>query len=276
MLERHFKGKSPDQIRRFIGDATAGNFEHYIRIMAWYDGYIQEYPEEEFDVVAVEQSFAVPLLDPETGKQVVTGWANGEQVEWAFQGKVDGLIRDKEGLLWLLEHKTRAGTSSRVTLEDYFARLQWDAQISLYGMAMSEVYGEKVYGTLYDVVQKLKRRRKNAGKFESEETDEAYAKRIWRLYQKKGSEPAHDKVAGKLFARELVPLRPDVGLRALGDICRVVRHIAQSAEEGFVPNRQACFNFGSKCQYWKLCHTHDVAGAIEMSYQRKEAHSELL
>lgn len=92
--------------------------------------------------VAVEQSFSLPILNPETGRVTPT-FRNG--------GKIDGIARLPDGRLAIVEHKT---TSDDITPgSDYWKRLLLDSQISRYYLAARSL-GLDVQTVVYDVVRK--------------------------------------------------------------------------------------------------------------------------
>jgi hypothetical protein len=75
-----------------------------------------------YDVLAVEEEFSTPLVNPETGSASRT---------WTLGGKVDAIVREKAtGRVLLVEHKT---TSEAIGPgSEYWRRLRIDAQVSIY------------------------------------------------------------------------------------------------------------------------------------------------
>lgn len=87
------------------------------------------------DVVSMEEKFEVPIYTPK-----------GNKSRCDFVGRVDGLVRDDLGRLWILENKTytRANTD----------HLPLDEQVASYCYAISQKYNEKVSGVLYNIILK--------------------------------------------------------------------------------------------------------------------------
>lgn len=94
------------------------------------------------EVVATEQSYELPLLNPATGASSRT---------FSLAGKIDRIVRLADGRLAVQEYKT---TSSDIGPEaDYWKRLRIDSQISGYVMAARGL-GYPVETVLYDVTRK--------------------------------------------------------------------------------------------------------------------------
>jgi hypothetical protein len=101
----------------------------------WYWGYGQD------EVVAAEQTFEIPLLNPQTGRP---------STNWTLKGRIDSIV-NIDGRMMLMEHKT---TSDPIDDDsDYWRKLRIDSQISLYMLGATES-GYPVRGVLYDVIAK--------------------------------------------------------------------------------------------------------------------------
>lgn len=92
--------------------------------------------------VAVELSFDVAIVNPETGYETPT---------FRSAGKVDGIAELPDGRLALIEHKTTS--ESLEAGSDYWSRLLMDGQISRYVLA-ARALGFDVQTTVYDVTRK--------------------------------------------------------------------------------------------------------------------------
>lgn len=101
------------------------------RIMKSYQWY---YRNDGWQVVMVEE-----VLETETPLRI------GERV-WIFKGRLDLLIRDDEGLLWLVDHKT---TSSIPQPTAFHAM---DPQLMLYPWAAERSRDLKIAGVIYNYV----------------------------------------------------------------------------------------------------------------------------
>lgn len=107
------------------------------RYLGFYLDYAQTH--DDFEVYAIEQTFEVPLWTPLDRKlRGVT-----------HKGTFDGLIRDRQGKLWVMEHKTAAAFPS-------MGELDRDEQAGMYLLAALQLFDEPVYGTVYNVTRKLK------------------------------------------------------------------------------------------------------------------------
>ncbi len=106
--------------------AIAGEAEPFdrARAEAMLRGYDARWLEDTalYDVLAVEEEFTTPLVNPETGASSRT---------WTLGGKVDALVREKStGRVLLVEHKT---TSEAIGPgSEYWHRLRIDGQVSIY------------------------------------------------------------------------------------------------------------------------------------------------
>jgi len=91
-----------------------------------------------FRVIAVEQSFAVPI------------WGEKRRVPGVYHvGTFDGIAEDVYGNLWLLEHKFYKNAVSETVL-------RLDSQAGYYLLAASQLYPDrKVVGVIYTIVRKV-------------------------------------------------------------------------------------------------------------------------
>jgi hypothetical protein len=102
---------------------------------AMFASYCAHYPLEPFDVISVEQVFAVAI--PGT--------------EHIYTGKFDAIIRYKDnGLLAILEHKTEKRSALKNLPEAWAAR----SQVSLYMWAAEILYNERPTHILLDVLRR--------------------------------------------------------------------------------------------------------------------------
>lgn len=106
-------------------------------------GYVARWADSDLRAVAVEQSFELPLINPETGFPSRT---------FQLGGKYDGIVVDAEGRLHVLEHKTTASDLEFGSL--YWAKVKaLDTQVSLY-IAGAKAAGYDVEDCIYDVIRK--------------------------------------------------------------------------------------------------------------------------
>jgi hypothetical protein len=121
--------------------ASARDFECET-IVALVAGYAWRWAESPLDILATEQSFRLPLVNPETG-------AASKLFELA--GKIDGIVKLEDGRLAVREHKFLSDDISPES--DFWRRLQLDHQITLYVHAARRLCYD-VATVLYDVVRK--------------------------------------------------------------------------------------------------------------------------
>ena len=105
-------------------------------------GYAWRYGNDDLEYVEIEEPWAMPLVNPDTGRASRT---------WGLAGKRDGIATNGAGRTFVVEHKTCSedlGPDS-----DYWLRLRNDQQISLYVLAALH-QGLAVEGVIYDVIRK--------------------------------------------------------------------------------------------------------------------------
>jgi len=103
--------------------------------------YMQRWPpsKDEFDIVATETRFEVPVLTRRSRSST----------KFFAAGRFDGVIIDKHGDYWLLEHKTY-----KTIDDDNLTFLELDSQAGVYLLAAQMMYGVEFRGILYNVLRK--------------------------------------------------------------------------------------------------------------------------
>jgi len=123
-------------------------------------GHFWRYDDDDVQIIAAEQVFDLPLVNPRTGRQSRT---------FRLGGKIDAIVRLPDGRLAVLEYKT-AGEDIGPDSE-YWLRLRCDPQLSHYVLAARTI-GHDVATVLYDATRKPTiRLRRN-------ETPEQYGERL--------------------------------------------------------------------------------------------------
>lgn len=84
----------------------------------------------EYTVVATELQFAIPVTD-----------------ELTYTGTIDLVLKDKDGRIWFMDHKTTNN------IESYEKRVDMDRQISRYWWALQQL-GYDVAGFIYNIILK--------------------------------------------------------------------------------------------------------------------------
>ncbi len=236
-------------------------------------GYAARYPEEEFEVVALEKTFEGPIVNP------VTGAASRS---FRLAGKVDGIVRIGDEH-YVLEHKTAATIDG-----DYLERLWMDFQIAIYSHYVEEALGIPITGVIYNVLGKgrlqqgkgeteeeyLDRRAeliaksktgKSTAKRKMPESDEEYLARLAEKY----SDP-------EMFHREKLYLsrdRFDVLRAELWQLTKAFLDARRS--KVFYQNTAFCFNYHRPCAYFPVCRSNGNPNVIENFYSITAPHEEL-
>jgi hypothetical protein len=105
-------------------------------------GHFWRYGQDNIEIVAVELSFEIPLVNPDTG---------AISRKFTLAGKIDAIVRLADGRLAVLEYKTAGEDISPES--EYWLRLRCDGQISQYVLA-ARALGYDVATVLYDVTRK--------------------------------------------------------------------------------------------------------------------------
>lgn len=105
-------------------------------------GYVWRWENEPLEYLAAEQSFQLPLLNPDTGKPTPL---------FAMAGKIDGIPRLQDGRVSVLESKLLGEDIGPDA--DLWRRMQIDSQISMYMLAARRL-GYPVECVLYNVTRK--------------------------------------------------------------------------------------------------------------------------
>ena len=137
-----------------VDAATEGNaFESAALVRAkargLLEGYDHRYRDAGWVAMGVEQTFHQPIVNPNSGRRSRT---------FTHAGKWDGTV-SFQGQAWLLEHKTTCQDISDLSAP-YWRQLAIDSQVSGYMLAHWQG-GERLAGTLYDVIRKPQIRPKN-------------------------------------------------------------------------------------------------------------------
>lgn len=224
--------------------------------------YMNEYAFEDFEVKAVEYTFESPVRNPKT-KRVAK--------KAIYSGKVDGII-EKDGELWILEHKTTSNAD-----EDYFLCKDFDDQIALYAIAIEEIVGRPVVGALYDVI--LKPRLIMA----KGETDEEYAERLsasktGKVKRKEAESPdafrerCANAITSQNFFRKWIRFDPIELIKKRAAFWSVVKDMRTGQ---IYQNTFQCLGSYSPCEYRHLCHAHGDLSQCADCYETRKPHEEL-
>ena len=226
-----------------------------VRVEEMLHGYHFRWCHEPFDVVATEQQFTAPLLNPST---------SGKSRTFQSAGKIDGLVR-VDGRLHILEHKTTSDEMADPT-SPYWAKLDMDAQVSMYYLGATAL-GHEVEGCLYDVVRKPMFRPKLAtppekrkftkagtlykGQREDDELPEEYRARLREEIAKEPERYYQRRPVHRLDS-QLLEFMHDAWVT--GNSIRELHNAARDSGFQAVPrNSDACHRWGSPCPFWDCC-----------------------
>lgn len=214
-------------------------------------GYSARWGEEDYETLAVERGFSMPLINPET---------NAASRTFCVQGKIDVVAKHTPtGKLRTVEHKT---TSRDISIgADYWRLISaMDPQVSTYQPG-ARAAGYDVEDTLYDVIRKVglrpklatpeeSRRYTKAGILDARQrlTDETPEEFRTRVREDVEANPA------KYFARgPVVRLEHDEKSHA-GDVWQTAWMMRESANSGRFPRSpNACERYGALCDYFPVC-----------------------
>lgn len=217
---------------------------------AMLDGYAIRWAADNYEVIGVEMQFRVRLVNPDTGARSLT---------FELGGKLDALVRDSAGEVWVVEHKT---SSEDITAgSQYWGKLRMDSQVSTYIFAAREM-GYQPRGVLYDVLKKPQQKPLLATPVESRK----YVKATGELY---ANQRATDETPAEYGARvrEAIAAAPDAYYQrgtvvrlaeeereASADLWQYAGRIRDTKRTGIAPrNPDACQRWGRTCGYWAAC-----------------------
>lgn len=240
---------------------------------AMMEGYALHYPGEDFEVVALEKGFQGPLINPATG---------AESRSFILAGKVDGIVK-KDGLYYLLEHKTASGIDGA-----YLERLWTDFQITLYAGYLEQTMGIKITGIIYNILTKAKLRQSRG-----ETEDEFEARRAELIAKSKtgkssakrkmpeSNEDFRSRLAEKyalpsMFHREMLFLSHDRFQELQAELWELSKALLDARRRNiWYRNTSQCFNWGRPCAYWPICSSGGNPLVIENNYEVLAPHEEL-
>ncbi len=236
-------------------------------------GYAARYPNEEFEVVALEQVFEGPIVNPATGAASRT---------FVLAGKVDGILKI-DGRYWLLENKTAASIDA-----SYLERLWTDFQIVLYSHYVEAALGFPIAGVIYNILGKARLQQSEG------ETEEEFQARRAELIAKsktgkssakrklpESDEDFQARLAEKyadpeMFHRETLFLSRDQIDSLRSELWELTQAYLEARRRGvFYMNSSYCFNFRKPCAYFSLCRSGGSRLVIENFYERRPPNEEL-
>jgi hypothetical protein len=236
---------------------AAGEIDEFerARARAMMIAYHCRWLEAPYEILAIEQEFRAPLINPRTGHASKT---------YVVGGKIDAIIRMPNGDVWIVEHKS-CGVECDFA-SPYWKKLRLDPQISTYFVG-ARALGYDVKGAIYDVARKPSIRpykatpeedrkytqptkkdpvsRLYANQRERDETPEEFEARCLDAIRK---EPDRFLVRGEIVRLE------DDERDAAEDIWQQARELRESElAVRFPRNPNACEKWGSFCAWFDVC-----------------------
>lgn len=171
-------------------------------------------------------------------------------------GKCDGLCTKKDKKLWLLEHKSASNIGP-----DYIERLYVDWQTTDYIYAMEEITGQKIAGSLYNVLGKPGIRQKQ------KQSLAAFNLEMEQKIEQEATKYLYTTVLYKRAADvKLVP----VIYRAVADQINVCRKASL-----WIQNDKECTGYMG-CPFLSFCAHGQTPTTMANFHVRKERHPELV
>ena len=235
--------------------------------------YAARYAAEDFEIVATEQNFEGPIVNPASG---------AASRSFVLAGRVDGVVRIG-GEHFILENKTAAQING-----DYLERLWTDFQITIYAYYVEQTMGIPISGILYNVLVKAKLQQ-GKGETESEfeirraellaksKTGKTTAKRKLPESDEEFKPRLAEKYADpEMFHREMLYLSRERFEILRSELWELTQAFLDARRRGvFYQNTAFCFNYQRPCAYFPLCRSNGNPNVIENFYQRVAPHEEL-
>jgi len=231
-----------------FNDAHVKKLWHYAHAMM--EMYMRRWHIDDDVTIAVEQEFAIPLINPATKHPSRT---------FTLNGKVDRIV-NRKGKVYVMEHKTAATIDAA-----YIEGLNLSLQADIYSFVIGES-ASRPAGVIYNLLKKPQLKQYEANKRRAEpETDEAFQARLC------------ESLAGPESFQRFQFLYDAADRRRLQtELWELTQRWLHCAKTGmWLQNRQACFRFKKPCSYFKLCTTRDSEDVLGEFYEYKRAHSEL-
>lgn len=240
---------------------------------AMFAAYMERYPSEDFDVVAVEKQFQCPIINPDTG---------AASRSFFMRGKVDALVT-RNGEYFLLEHKTAS-----VIDRGYIEKLPLDFQVTLYAHYLEQFMNIRIAGVIYNVIakaqikqgkgeteQEFEQRRaeliaksksgKSSAKRKLPESDDEYAARLAEKYREQD-----------MFHREMLYIPRSQYETLTAEIWELCQQLLIARRTGrWYMNTDVCFLYNRPCRFFPICVSGENPNVIENRYRVGPIHPEL-
>ena len=220
--------------------------ECILRLMYGYDWY---WGTDDMKVIACEQTFELPIRNPETGAATPT---------YRIAGKVDKIVQLADGRLAVKEYKTTGDPIAPDS--DYWKRTRLDQQLTLYFWAAREL-GHDIEDIIFDATH-----RPGMRPLQATPPEKRKYKKDGKLYasQRECNEPIEefgDRLTADIearpqfyFQRQLVPrLKADID-EFLHELWQQQKAMRQAElTNRYYRNTGACTS-PYRCEYLDICH----------------------
>lgn len=230
-------------------------------IRALITGYAEKWSDSQWDAVAVEQEFRLPIVNPDAKRF-------SESRSFEHAGKIDLIVEDRNapGDYYLCDHKTSSEDISDPG-SDFWKQLFISTQATHYQLACHQA-GMKLAGCVWDVIRKPSIRPKKLDKkavaeigfgtycgisldrdCEHLEAEDAYLYGL-RVLSECREQP------DRYFARRSVPRSQREMLEYSRDLWGTTRLLQQSiSKDEFYRTgaTHSCMSYGQRCEYLDLC-----------------------
>ena len=253
---------------------------NWLKARAMIRAYCNQFPQEKYEVVALEKFIEGPIINPGSGYPSTKLW---------FAGKLDALVQDIEENHWLWENKTASSVGA-----DYRAKIVSDPQVYTYVQYLDQS-GTPIHGIVYNVLEKpagqtkqkigeteeeyqlryveacaKAKNGKSAAKRQFPETDDEFEDRVFNLLN----------TPEKFWRQEfLVDKNQQESVhREFWETGQIFLRMRQA--DCWLKNRTACYKFRADkpCAYWDVCAAgskEEEADMIAAYLTHKRAHEEL-
>jgi len=269
-LEKVIKHLNQIYANRARDDHKLSNWHLATAMMS---SYSEQYPIEDFDVIALEKTFEGPIINPDT---------NAVSRSFVLAGKVDGLVQ-QDGQYFILEHKTASQIDA-----GYLERLWTDFQIIIYAWYLEHTLGIRISGIIYNILVKAKLRQikgETEAEFESRRA-ELIAKSKTGKSSAKRKMPEPDDVFQQrlkdkylepvMFHREWIYISPNQFEQLQKELWELSINLLDAIKRNkFYRNTSFCFKFNRPCPYFPICRSNESINIISNYYEIREPNEEL-
>lgn len=244
-------------------------------------GYDHRWGGAGYVTIAAEQEYQLPVINPDT---------SAPSKSFVQVGKIDALAT-YDGRTYAVEHKTTSEDISDPNAT-YWRRLAIDSQVSKYALANWQA-GNKVDGTLYDVVRKPTIRPKklaladrkaitSLGSYAHGKVSEATQADVLAGLESENAELFGLRLAADTlerpefyFARRVIPRLDNELLEWAADLWDISQDLLATRRRNRWPKTSAaCMSYGSPCEFLGICSGHDTPESDR--WQKRQSAAERL